>query len=82
MQKKLFDFGDLDPIFKVTGGQKMLNNALSVPCLLNGSLATQIHHWEMQKKLLDFGDLDPIFKFTGGQRMLQNALFALYLLKG
>ena len=29
MQKKLLDFGDLDPIFKVKGGQRMLKNALS-----------------------------------------------------
>ena len=44
MQKKRLDFGDLDtffkvtglnPIFKVTGGQRMLENTLTALYLLN-----------------------------------------------
>ena len=36
IQKNLLDFGVLDPIFKVTGGQRMLGNALSALCLMKG----------------------------------------------
>ena len=32
--KNLLDFGDLDLIFKVTGGQRMMKNSLSAPYLL------------------------------------------------
>ena len=32
----LCDFGDLGLLFKVTGGQRMLENALSALCLLQG----------------------------------------------
>ena len=36
MEKKRSDFGDLDPIFKLTGGQRKLENALCAPYLLKG----------------------------------------------
>ena len=36
MDKNWLDFGDLDPIFKVTEGQRMLKNALSALYLLKG----------------------------------------------
>ena len=36
MKKNWLDFGDLVFIFKVTGGQRMLKNALSPLCLLKG----------------------------------------------
>ena len=36
MEKNWSDIGDLDLIFKVTGGQKMLKNALPSLHLLNG----------------------------------------------
>ena len=35
MEKNLLNFGDLDPIFKVTGGLRLLENGLSVHYLLN-----------------------------------------------
>ena len=35
MEKNWFDFGDLDPIFKVTGGLRLLINGLSASYLLN-----------------------------------------------
>ena len=34
-EKCWLDFDDLDPIFKVTGGLRLLENGLSTPCLLN-----------------------------------------------
>ena len=34
--KELIRFCDLDPIFKVTGGERMLENALSALFLLKG----------------------------------------------
>ena len=36
MQKKLLDFGDLDPISGVMGGKKNVKNALSALFLLKG----------------------------------------------
>ena len=36
MEKNLSDFGDLDLVFMVTGGQRMLRNALSLSYLLKG----------------------------------------------
>ena len=35
MENNWLDFGDLDPIFKVTGGLKLLENGLSAPYLQN-----------------------------------------------
>ena len=35
MEKNWLDFGDLDPIFKVTGGLRLLENGLSTPYLQN-----------------------------------------------
>ena len=34
MEKNLLDFGDLDPIFKVTQGLRLLENGLSAPYLM------------------------------------------------
>ena len=34
MEKNWLDFGDLDPIFKVTGGLRLLENGLSAPYLM------------------------------------------------
>ena len=34
IEKNLLDFGDLDPIFKVTQGLRLLENGLSAPCLM------------------------------------------------
>ena len=31
MEKNWLDFGDLDPIFKVTGGLRLFENGLSTP---------------------------------------------------
>ena len=33
--KELIDFGDLDPIFEITGGLTLLENGLSAPYLQN-----------------------------------------------
>ena len=53
MQKNLQDFGDLDPILKVKGGQRMMKNVLSATHLLNGWMnfkgILQIVQWEMEK---------------------------------
>ena len=84
----LFDFGDLDPIFKVTGGLRVLEKSGVASCphsisLLIGQILTkltQIYHWEKVKCGLEFGDLDLIFKVTGGIRLLENGLSASYLL--
>ena len=35
MKKNWLDFGDLGPIFKVTGGLRLLENGFSAPCLQN-----------------------------------------------
>ena len=35
MEKNVLNFGDLDPIFKVTGGIRLLENGLSAPYLQN-----------------------------------------------
>ena len=34
MEKNWLDFGDLDPIFKVTQGLRLLENGLSAPFLM------------------------------------------------
>ena len=85
MQKSGLDFNDIDPIFKVTEGQRRLKNALYILYLLKGSMDfnqtyTDISFGGAKKNLWDFGDLDPIFKVTGGQRLLKNVLSPLYLL--
>ena len=45
--KNLSDFGDLDHMFKVTGGQRMLKNTLSTLYLLEGLIdlinSAQVH---------------------------------------
>ena len=54
MDKNRLDLGDLDPIFKVTQGLKMLENGLSAPCVRKG--------WDMVKNLFKFRDPVPFFK--------------------
>ena len=69
-EKNWLDFGDLDPIFKVTGGLRLLENDFSAPFLQNERMLltnlVQLYCWDRDKKWLDFGNLDPIFKDTGG----------------
>ena len=76
------DFGDLDPIFKVTLGLRLLENALSVSWR-NGWILTKLAQPNccgMENNWLYFGDLDPIFKVAGELRLLDNGLSACYLL--
>ena len=66
MKKNWLDFSDLDPIFKVKRGLRLLENGFSAPYLQNewmdfDQTCTAIL-LDMDKNLLDFGDLDPIFK--------------------
>ena len=87
MEKNWLDFGDLDPIFKVTGEFRLLVNGLS--CMhpitwRNGWILTKLVHLysnDMEKNWLDFGDLDPIFEVTHGLRLFENGLSASYLMK-
>ena len=85
MELNWLDFGDPDPIFKVTLRLRFLENGLSAPVLWrNGWILTklaQLYCWDMQKHWLYFGDLDPIFKVTQGLRLLKIGLSAPYLLK-
>ena len=70
------DFGDLDPIFKVTQGLRLLKNGLSAPYLMKKWMdltkLAQVYCCDMKTNWLDFGDHDPIFKVTGGLRFLEN----------
>ena len=72
MEKNWLDFSDYGPIFKVTGGLRLLKNGLSAPCLMKewmnfDQTCTTILLWH-EKKLID---LNPIFKVTGGLRLLE-----------
>ena len=69
MQKKRSGFCNRDPIFKITGRQRILENTLSTLYLLIDILL----HVGDAKEVIGFGDLDPIFKITGGQRMLKTS---------
>ena len=80
-EKCWLDFGDLDPIFKVTGWLRLLENGLSAHYLLKEWIdfnqtctSTLLGH---VKELIRF---DPIFKVAGGLRLLDNGLSARYLL--
>ena len=75
MEKNWLDFGDLDPIFKVTQGLRLLKNGLSAPYLMKEWMDFD-QTWE----LIRFWCLDPIFKVTGGLRFLENGLSAPYFL--
>ena len=71
MKKNWLDFGDLDPIFKVTGGLRLLENGFSVPYLQNEGMdfdqtCTAILLRQGQELIID--DLDPIIKVTLGLR--------------
>ena len=60
MKKNWLDFGDLDPIFNVTGGGKW--HPISE---INGWILIELVHLyccDMGKNWLDFCDVDPIFK--------------------
>ena len=80
MKKNWLDFGDHDPIFKVTQGLGFAENTfffffLSVPCLMKewmdfDQTCTTIFLWH---------EKDPIFKVTGGLRLLENGFSAPYL---
>ena len=83
MEKNWLDFGDLDPIFKVTQGLRLLKNGLSAPYLMMewmdfDQTCTTILLWH-ENELIRFHDLDPIFKVTGGLRLLENGFSAPYL---
>ena len=80
MEKNWLDFDDLDHILKVTGGQRMLNNALSALYFLNKWM--DFNQSCIGISFGDFGDLGPTFKVTRGQRMLKNVLSAFCRLKG
>ena len=71
------DFGDLDLIFKVTGGLRLLENVFCAPISrMNGWILTkfvQLYCWDKDKNWLDFGDQDPIFKVTLGLRFWKMA---------
>ena len=67
MEKNWLDFGDLDPIFKVTQGLRLLQMACLHPISWrNGWVLAKIAQLYKEKNWLDFGDLDPIFKVTRG----------------
>ena len=83
MEKNWLDFGDLVFIFKVTGDQRLLKNALSALCLLNEWMncnqPAKIYIWEMQKIWFNFGNFDSYFQ--AHKRSKKNDFSALYLLK-
>ena len=87
MEKNWLDFGDLDPIFKVTGGLRLLENTpvctLSPEWMNEWNLTKLIHLYccDMEMNWLDFGDLKPIFKVTWWLRLLENGLSAPCLMK-
>ena len=77
MKKNWLDFGDFDPIFKVTQGLRLLENSFSAPCLMNkwmdfDQTCTYIYWCDIKNNWSDFGDLDPIFKVKEGLRLLEN----------
>ena len=86
-EKCWLDFDDLDPIFKVTQGLKIVGKGWIIACLhliswRNQWILTIPAHldcWDMLKNWLDFGD-DPIFKVTRWLRWLENGLSAPSLL--
>ena len=71
MKKNWLDFGDLDFIFKVTGGLRLLENGFSAPILQ--IKLVQLYCWDRDKNCLDFGNLDPIFKVRLGLRFWKMA---------
>ena len=83
--KNWLDFGDIDPIFNVTGGLRLLKNACLQPISrMNRWILTKLVHLyycDMEKNCLDFGHLDPIFKVTQGLRLLKSGLSAPCLMK-
>ena len=73
-KKNWLYFGDLDPVFKVTWGLRLLKNVFFWHPFSwrNGWILTklaQLYCWNRDKNWLDFGDLDPIFKVTLGLRL-------------
>ena len=83
IEKNWLDFGDLDPIFKVTQGLRLLKNGLSAPYYegMDG-FWPNLHNYIVvtwKRIWLYFGDLDPIFKVPGGLKLLENGFSAHYL---
>ena len=81
MKKNWLDFGDLDPIFKVTGGLCLKMACLHHITWMNGWFLTklaQLYCSDRDKNWLEFGDLDAIFKVTRGLRLFENGLSAPY----
>ena len=82
-EKNWLDFGVHDPIFKVRGSLRLLENGLSAPFLMKEWIdltkLAQLYCCDMKKNWLDFRNLDPIFKVREGLRLLENALSAFYL---
>ena len=71
MENNWFYFDDLDPIFKIPGGLRLLDNGLSARYLLNewmyfDQTCTAILLRQRQELIRFFCDLDPIFKVTQG----------------
>ena len=83
MEKNGLDFGDLDPIFKVTQGLRLLKNGLSALYLLKewmdfDQTCTTVLLWH-EKELIRFWWPWSHFKVTGGLRLLENGFSASYL---
>ena len=79
MKKNCSDFGDLDPIFKVTGGLRLLENGFSSHYLQNEWMdfdQTYSYIVETRTRLIRYCDLDPIFKVTLGLRFWKMAPIA------
>ena len=87
MDKNLLDFDDLDPIFKVAQGLRMLEKDLSASCIrkewvdFDQTAHIYIYCWDMDKNWIDFGDVNSFFKVIQGLRMLINSFSAPYFLK-
>ena len=83
IEKNCLDFGDLDPIFNITQGLRLLKNGFSAPYhegmdgfwpnLHNYIVVT----WKRTDQILV--TLTPFFKVTGGLRLLENGFSAHYL---
>ena len=83
MKKSWLDFGDLDPIFKVTQGLKIVGKWLVCTLSYEGMAGfwPNLHNYIVVtwKKLIRFWWPWPIFKVTGGLRLLENDFSAPFL---
>ena len=71
IQKNWLDFGDLDPIFKVTWGLRLLENGSSAPYLLKewmdfDQTCTSILHWHGKELIRFFFTLTPFSRSHKG----------------